>query len=426
MMNALFIGVDVALLTNQFCVMNFDQHIYFNLKFPNNPQGNDMVINKIKDIENKFFFEKIIFVMESTGMYSFHPACYLSSNEYLNNFNTEVYQINAFDFDKYKKSFHDLEKEDGIDAYVLADYARVGRTKGQYPFRGSQYIALQRLTRQRYHICKNLIREKSYVLTNMYLSFSGLIASNKKTLPFSDLFGATSSFILEEFVSPDQIAEFPIEELTDLIFTKGKNHSKDPDTKVDLLKKAMRSSYRLDQTAYEPINIAIASSLNTIRFYQSQLKDIDKAILNTIHGLDSNSYNILLSIRGIGKVFAAGILAEIGNIDCFPHNSKLAKYSGLYWKRNQSGNYDSVDKKSSKKSNKYLRYYIVEAAASCVRQGFPFIKDFYNIKYNEVTKHQHKRALVLSARKLERLIFGLLRKNQYYKPIESVQISKNF
>ncbi len=34
----------------------------------------------------------------------------------------------------------------------------------------------------------------------------------------------------------------------------------------------------------------------------------------------------------------------------------------------------------------------------------------YFSKYNEVTKHQHKRALVLSARKLERLIFGLLQK----------------
>ena len=49
--------------------------------------------------------------MESTGMYSFHPACYFSSNEYLNNYHTEVYQINACDFDKYKKSFHDLEKK---------------------------------------------------------------------------------------------------------------------------------------------------------------------------------------------------------------------------------------------------------------------------------------------------------------------------
>ena len=56
MQNCLFIGVDVALKGNQFCVMNFDQHIYFNLKFPNNPEGNEMVINKIKNIEDKFFF----------------------------------------------------------------------------------------------------------------------------------------------------------------------------------------------------------------------------------------------------------------------------------------------------------------------------------------------------------------------------------
>ena len=425
MQNCLFIGVDVALRGNQFCVMNFDQYIYFNLKFPNTPQGNEMVINKIKDIEDKFFFEKIIIVMESTGMYSFHPACYLSSNEYLNNFNTVVYQINAFEFDKYKKSFHDLEKQDGIDAYVLADFARVGRTKGLYPFKGAQYIALQRLTRQRYHICRELIREKTYILTNLYLSFSGLISLNKNDMPFSNLFSATSSAFLEEFISPNQIAESSMEELINFISQKSKNHCSNIDNKISSLNKAMRASYRLDQTSYEPINMAIASSLNTIKFYQQQLKNIDKAITTTALGLDSNTYHILLSIRGIGKVYAAGIMAEIGNIDRFSHNSKLAKYSGLYWKRNQSGEFDSQDKKSSKKSNKYLRYYLVEAAASCVRQNFPFLKDYYQLKYNEVSKHQHKRALVLSARKLERLIFGLLRKNQYYIPINSVHNSNN-
>lgn len=319
-----------------------------------------MVINKIKDIENKFFFEKIIVVMESTDMYSFHPACYLSSNEYLNKFHTEVFQINACDFDKYKKSFHDLDKEDGIDAYILADYARVGRTKDLHPFRGSQYTALQRLTRQRYHICKELIREKTYILTNLYLSFSGLMSLDKNELPFSDLFGATSSAFLEEFVSPDQIAESSIEELINFISEKSKNHSSNLNDKVTVLNKAMHASYRLDQTAYEPINIAIACSLNTIKLYQQQLKNIDKAILNVALGLDSNTYHILLSIRGIGKVYAAGIMAEIGNIDRFSHNPKLAKYLGLYWKRNQSREFDSQDKKSSKKSNKYLRYYLVE------------------------------------------------------------------
>ena len=419
MTNSLFIGVDVSLQSNQICVLNFDQHKFFNLKFPNTPNGCEDAINRIKNIHDKFYFDKIIVVCEATGMYSFHLACYFSSHEFLNNFSTEVYQINAHDFAKYKGSFSDIEKTDPSDAYILADFARVGRTKALHPFRGSQYIALQRLTRQRYHISKNLVKEKLYVINNIYLSFSGLIIADKKNKPFSNMFGATSCAIFDNFDSPDQIAETPVDVLLDLISKIGKNRTKNPNEKIDLLNKAIRSSYRLEQTAYNGINIAVASSLSTIRFLENELKQVDKAILDTVSGLDSNSYNSLLSIRGIGKVYAAGILAEIGSIDYFKHNSNLAKYAGLYWNRTQSGKFEKEDKKFSQHANKYLRYYLIEATASCVRMNFPFIKNFYDSKYKEVTKHQHKRALVLSARKLVRLIFGLLRKNQYYSPIDS-------
>lgn len=419
MTNSLFIGVDVSLQSNQICVLNFDQHKFFNLKFPNTPDGCEDAINKIKNIFDKFYFDKIIVVCEATSMYSFHLACYFSSHEYLNNFNTEVYQINAHDFAKYKDSFSDIEKTDPSDAYILADFARVGRTKALHPFRGSQYIALQRLTRQRYHISKNLVKEKLYVMNNIYLSFSGLIIADKKNKPFSNLFGATSCAIFDNFDSPDQIAQTPVDSLLDLISKVGKNRTKNPNEKIDLLNKAAHSSYRLDQTAYNGINIAVASSLSTIRFLETELKQIDKAILDTVNGLNSNAYNSLLSIRGIGKVYAAGILAEIGSIDYFKHNSNLAKYAGLYWNRTQSGKFEKEDKKFSQHANKYLRYYLIEATASCVRMKFPFIKNFYDSKFKEVTKHQHKRALVLSARKLVRLIFGLLRKNQYYSPLDS-------
>jgi transposase len=419
MTNSLFIGVDVSLQSNQICVLNFDQHKFFNLKFPNTPDGCEEAIGKIKNIYDKFYFDKIIVVCEATGMYSLHLACYFSSHEFLNNFNTEVYQINAHDFAKYKDSFSDIEKTDPSDAYILADFARVGRTKPLHPFRGSQYIALQRLTRQRYHISKNLVKEKLYVMNNIYLSFSGLIIADKKNKPFSNMFGATSCAIFDNFDSPDQIAETPVDSLLDLISKVGKNRTKNPNEKIDLLNKAVRSSYRLDQTAYNGINIAVASSLSTIRFLENELKQVDKAILDTVNGLNSNAYNSLLSIRGIGKVYAAGILAEIGSIDYFKHNSNLAKYAGLYWNRTQSGKFEKEDKKFSQHANKYLRYYLIEATASCVRINFPFIKNFYDSKFKEVTKHQHKRALVLSARKLVRLIFGLLRKNQYYSPLDS-------
>lgn len=417
MTNSLFIGIDVSLKSNQVCVMNFDQKVFLNSSFPNTPAGSELLVSKLKDLHGKYYFDHFIFVAESTGVYNFHVACFLASNEFLNNFNSFVYCVNAKDILNYKKSFNSLEKTDHVDAYVIADFARVGRTKNLHPFRGSQFIALQRLTRQRFHISKSLIREKTYVLNNIYLSFSGLVSATKEDKPFSNIFGASATSFLEDFLSPDQIAESSLEELIAFISLKGKNRFKNPSSNANLLSKAIRASYRLDKTQYEPINIAIASSLNTIRFLDKQIKEIDKAILNTVLGLDSNTYNVLLSIRGIGKAYAAGIMAEIGSIDFFSHNSKFAKYAGLYWNRNQSGGFESDNTKLSHCSNKYLRYYIIEAASSCVRTNFPFIKNFYDIKYKEVNKHQHKRALVLSARKLVRLIFGLLRKNQYYIPI---------
>lgn len=417
MTDSLFVGIDVSLKNNQVCVMNFDQHVFFNSSFPNTPLGCDSFIKKILDIYSSFNFSNIIFITESTGVYNFHISCFLSSNETLNNLNSKVYCVNPKDILNYKDSFNNIEKTDKKDSFIIADFARVGRTKNLTPFKGAQFISLQRLTRQRFHIVKQLVKEKNYVFNNIYLSFSGLIVASKKDKPFYNLFSNTCSSLLEEFLSPEQIANTSIEELQNFIIDKGKNHSLNIDKKSELLKKASKSSYQLDKASYEPINFAIASSLNLIRYYEKQIKEIDKVILKTISGLHSNEFNSLLSIRGIGKVYAAGIIAEIGSIHFFKSHSKLAKYAGLYWNKNQSGNIQKNTKGFSQYSNKYLRYYIVEATSSCVIMNFPFIKDFYNKKYKEVASHQHKRALVLSSRKLIRLIFSLLQKNQYYVPV---------
>ncbi|WP_243473964.1 transposase [Schnuerera ultunensis] len=94
------------------------------------------------------------------------------------------------------------------------------------------------------------------------------------------------------------------------------------------------------------------------------------------------------------------------------HNS-LTKYAGLTWRINQSGNYSSDDTRMTKTDNKYLRYYLIEAANS-VKNHVPEYKEYYYKKYGEVTTHQHKRALALTSRKFVRLIFGLLTKNQIY------------
>lgn len=135
-------------------------------------------------------------------------------------------------------------------------------------------------------------------------------------------------------------------------------------------------------------------------------------------GLNPTEYQILRSIPGIGPVYAAGILAEMGSVRCFGNNNALAKYSGIIWRDNQSGEFDSDDTPMIKAGNRYLRYYLIQAAGS-VAAYCPEYTAYYNKEYAEVPKHQHKRALALTARKLIRLIFGLLDNNQLYSAAKS-------
>ena len=161
---------------------------------------------------------------------------------------------------------------------------------------------------------------------------------------------------------------------------------------------------------YEPLNVSIASSFNCIETFKKEIKAIDTAIEREIKGLNPNAFIILQSIDGIGPVFAGGIVAEIGDISAFTSSDALAKYAGLCWKSNQSGDFDGEDTPMTKAGNRYLRYYLGEAANSMRKHNVEY-GAYYRKKYNEVPKHQHKRALALTSRKFVRLVYGLLARN---------------
>lgn len=144
-----------------------------------------------------------------------------------------------------------------------------------------------------------------------------------------------------------------------------------------------------------------------------QVKKYDKAIEMQLQTIPQT----LTSVKGIGNVYAAGIIAEIGDINRFPGQASVAKYAGLVWTQHQSGDFDADDKRLVKSGNHHLRYYLCEAA-NALRRCDPEFKRFYDLKYKEVTKHNHKRALALTARKLVRLVYSLLKTNRLYIPPE--------
>ena len=124
----------------------------------------------------------------------------------------------------------------------------------------------------------------------------------------------------------------------------------------------------------------------------------------------------ITSVPGIGPVYSAGIIAEVGDVNRFiKGQSGLAKYAGLVWKENKSGMFVGQNTRLIKSGNRFLRYYLCEAAMSLVRCDTEY-KRFYDLKYKEVNKYQHKRALALTARKLVRLVFRLLKDNRLHIP----------
>src|SRR5699024_6476395 len=217
-----------------------------------------------------------------------------------------------------------------------------------------RYKSLQTLTRARFDVIQNLTREKQRFANYLFLKCSGM--AQDKDIQNT---GATTIALMERFETVDDLANADLDELTFFIDEKGRNFA-DPVAKAKAIRSAARDSYRLPVTVNNSVNQAMAVSIASMRALEKQVKVLDKAIEHQFEII----LNTLTSIPGIGKVYSAGIIAEIGDIRRFESHASVAKYAGLVWNRNQSGGFEAQNSRMIKSGNRYLRYYMLEAANS--------------------------------------------------------------
>lgn len=406
----LLVGIDVSSEKLDTCFLDSEDHILLEDSLQNTIFGAAKIKELILKFNESFHYKRIIIGMEATSVYSFHPSTFLAEDEDLKGLATEVVVMNPRAIHRFKGLF-DEDKTDQIDAYRIADFLRFDRFNVSL-LKEEQYIALQRLTRSRYQLICQLTEMKQHFLENLYYKCNTLT----KEIDTS-VFGSTMIDLLTDSLSLDEIAAMTIEALAAFLQEKGRGRFSDPSKLAKSISKAIRDSYRLGKVMQKSVDVVLASYAMMIKTIKDQVKLLDKAIQNLIVTLPESKS--LLSIPGIGPVYAAGILAELGQIERFEDEAKIAKYAGLYWKKKQSGNFESERTVMTKTGNHYLRYYLVEAAGSVMRNE-PVYRDYYLKKYHEVPKHQHKRALVLTARKLVRMVDVLLRNHQLYAPERSV------
>jgi len=371
---------------------------------PNTQPGADTLAATLAELAPRYRVDQLRIGMEATGLLWWHLACTLKDAPALAPFAPRIYALNPHLIKTFRANYGALPKTDRADAFLIAERIRFGRQLPS-PFQlDARYAPLQRLTRFRCHLAQNLAREKSYFLSFLFLTFStyGQIA------PFGDPFGATSSAVLDEFTT-EELAQQSLEELATYLQQKGHGRFSDPDALAATLQRAARDSYRLDKVLQEPLRLVLGTTLATIRSLQNQLKTLDKTIAQELAAIPQT----LASVPGLGPVWTAGLVAELGDITRFDDEAAIAQYAGLTWETRESGQFQAEDTELTKRGNSYLRYYLVEAANS-VRQHCPEYGRYYTAKYAETPRHPHQRALVLTARKLVRLIDVLLREGKRY------------
>ncbi|MBN1810685.1 MAG: transposase [Anaerolineae bacterium] len=430
MTNRLHVGIDFSQKQADFCLLLPNgQPLELHQAFANSYPGYSSAKQLLLDALHSHQFEGVNLAGEATSYYWLPFFLQLAADPDLEPHDVQLFLLNPRWVSWFKKCFAQDDKSDQKDSYYIAERTRTHCPQVAWsPLMDT--LPLRFYTRLRFHLVHTLAREKCYLSAFLFLRASAY----RRLKPFSDVFGATSRLILTQWPSLDQLADLPVESLTSYLHELSGHHLHDPAHNALTLQRVARESFPLAPVLALPVQRILDLTLAHIRFLEDQIQLVEDWI--TAELPSHPAIPQLATIPGLGPVFSSGIVAEIGNTQRFLQHPKwdkqrkcfrtrnlrdaedaVAKIAGLWWPRSDSGDFEAEDRRMAKTGNRYLRYYFIQAADR-MRTHIPAYAAFYARKYQEVSKHKHKRALVLTARKSVGLVIGLLHRNEPYRSQE--------
>jgi len=420
-------GIDFSTAWADVCLLASDgQRLVAHRRFPNSVPGFQAFKQLLLTTLATHSATALDISGEATGTYWLPFFLALAADPQLNAHHLRLFVLNPRWVAWHKRCYPDDNKTDARDAYYIAD--RLRTRPPDTPWQAHLPVRpLRTYTRYRFHLVQALAREKSFFCAHLFLKASAY----RRLMPFSDVFGVTSRAILQQSAPLQVFTDRPTAELATELATISRHHLPDALASAAQLQQVAAESFPLPAALDLPQHRLLSGTLSYIAFLDSQIRQVEDWIAAE---LDNHPpIRQLMTIPGIGQACAAGIGAEICPVQRFldgtkfdarrgrqrPRNLRdaedaVAKIAGLWWPRAESGNFAAADRHLAKSGNAYLRYYLIQAADQ-LRRHAPEYRRFYGRKYREATKHHHKRALVLTARKSVGLIVGLLHRNEAYR-----------
>lgn len=379
-----------------------EREVHPRLRVPNNRPGADQLILTLSTFLMEQGYTHLELGWEATGLLWLPFYAYLNQSEHLQPFQPHFVCFNPKLVSDFKQGITlQPDKTDPSDALAIAQRLQFGHLPTGY-LAPAHWQALRRLTRYRFQLAHMLTAEKVRFGALAFVKASDWT----RVKPFAKLTGTTSAMLLTQY-RVCELEDMPLAQLSALIQHTGRSRFDDPVHTAQLVQRTLDASFPIAPEFDAAVTFTLAMQWQHIQALEKLLRQLDREIARTMEQVA----NPLLSVRGLGPVITAGILAEVADITRFHTHAQLARYAGLVWRKRASGRFVAEETRLTKCGNPVLRYYLIEGADH-MRQWDTEYQAYYWRKYREVPKHQHKRALVLTARKLVRLVHALLSSNQ--------------
>lgn len=362
--------------------------------FWNNGRGFQEFWERISSAARSHGLEEIIVGFESTGPYMEPLAQFLRSKKGI-----RLVQVNPMHTKRLKElSGNSPLKTDRKDPKVIADIIALGHALTVVIPEGPA-AELRRLTQGRERTIESRTRLFNQLQCLLVISFPEFLQV------MTDVKTASAQHLLRHYPTAQDIVSLGEPALTVLL--RKVSRGKIREARARALFEAARESVGV-QEGRSSMLLEIRLMLETIASYD---RFIDGLEAEMVRHLEQIPYSrVILSLKGIGPVTAAGLIGEVGDFTKFGTISEVMKLAGLDLYEVSSGKHRGK-LRISKRGRPLIRKLLYLAALSTIRKGGVMHEWYQRALGRGMMK---TKALVAVSRKLLGIIFALVRDHSVY------------
>jgi transposase len=401
----LIIGIDMAKEMHVAQATNFRGIIVSkrHLPFSNSIEGFEKLSRWMNELQQKYRLKKLIIGMEPTGHYWFNLANWLSDK------GLHVVMVNPATTKRNKENRDNSpSKNDPKDALVIADAV----SRGFYYEYTRQSLVFQRI--------KTIMSDREFWVTYSVRLQNRIIRWLDIRFPeypsvFKDWTCKRSVATLKTFPCPQDLEKYSVPDVINAwrVYMQRAGGSTGIEKAAQLLAQARRSVG--ERAAVEEAKADLIRLIEEYERVTNMLEQIEmdiEALLSEIPMAQQ-----LRTIKGLGKIFTAAILAGTGDLRQYAHGRQVLRKAGLNLAESSSGRRKGQIV-LSKRGDSALRKYLYLATVQLVWNN-PVFRHLHeqNVQEKKMKKQQSIFKLV---GKLARILVGIVQRGEKFSPEKTV------